>query len=422
MGFCMRTLRCWLALIFILLPIAVSAQAGTEPLLAPPEQPSGGEGGAALSVLDKAGLTGSLRGAYWSSNRLLDDREHVGTASTWLKLDNRLGGGFGVFAEGYASREDLRSEGSSPSRLREAYFDARFGQLDLRLGKQIIAWGRADRLNPTDNLTPRDATLLAADIDEDRMGSVAAKAAWNINASTSLIGVWLPSFQPNRVARRNGIREQVPDDQRNWAVKLDRSGNAFDWSVSYYEGRDLSGDLGQDYVLRYYRTRVIGGDAATTIGSWRIALESAFTRTEDPQGTLAYLKNPFTYTVLGVEKNFGDNTSAIIQIFNRTVLNYQRPDDNERLHAVLTSQLDRRQNGVSVRVAKKWMNETLETEFSGLRLIERSGYSLRPRMVYLWSDRIKLLTGYEYFNGSGETIYGLLHKNSTLFAEMRLYF
>ena len=409
-------------LISTALPITVSAQADGEPLLSPLERSTKTELNSVLVAMDKVGITGSLRGAYWSSNRLLDDRDHVGTTSTWLKLDKRLGGGFGVFAEGYAAREDFRSEGRSPSRLREAYFDTRYGQLDLRLGKQIIAWGRADRLNPTDNLTPRDATLLAADIDEDRIGSVAAKAAWNVDASTSLIGVWLPLFQPNRVALLNGIREQVPDDQRNWAVKLDRSGSAVDWSVSYYEGRDLSGDLGRDYVLRHYRNRVIGADAATTIGPWRIALESAFTRTEDPQGTIAYLKNPFTYTVLGIERDFGNNTSAIVQLFNRTVLNYQRPDSTERLHAVLTSQLDRQQNGVSVRVAKKWMNETLETEFSGLRLFERNGYSFRPRVVYLWSDRIKLLTGYEYFNGSSDTVYGLLHKNSTLFTEIRAYF
>ena len=347
---------------------------------------------------------------------------NLGTASTWLKLDKRLDGGFGVFAEAYASREDFRSDGNSNARFREAYLDARFGQLDVRLGKQIIAWGRADRLNPTDNLTPRDAKLLAADIDEDRFGAVAAKASWNFTASTSLTTVWLPSFQPNRIAMRNGMREQVPDDQRNWAIKLDQSGKAIDWSVSYYEGRDLSGDLGADFVLRHYRNRVIGADAATTVGPWRFALESAYTRTEDPDGSIPFLKNPFVYTVFGVERDFGDNTNAIVQLFNRTVLNYQQPSGAAQLHAILTSQLDRTQNGVSVRIAKKWMNETLETELSGLRLFERNGYSIRPRMVYLWSDQIKLLAGYEYFNGSSDTIYGLYHSNSTLFTEVRFYF
>ena len=417
-----QRLRRGLTALCCALPLVAFAQSDGEPPLVPAEASLSGPRPASVLGLNRTDITGSVRGAYWSSNRLLDDRANIGTFSTWLKLDKRLDGGFGVFAEAYAAREDFRSDGQSNTRLREAYLDTRFGQLDVRLGKQIIAWGRADRLNPTDNLTPRDSTLLAADIDEDRFGLVAAKASWNFDGSTSLTTVWLPYFEPNHAALRTGVREQLPDDQRNWAIKLDRSGKAIDWSVSYYDGRDLSGDLGADYILRHYRNRVFGGDAATTVGPWRFAVESAYTLTADPDGSIPFLKNPFVYTVFGVERDFGNNTSAIMQFFNRTVLNYQQPDTSARLHAILTSQLDRTQNGVSVRIAKKWMNETLETELSGLRLLERVGYSIRPRMVYLWSDQIKVLAGYEYFNGSSDTIYGLYHSNSTLFTEVRFYF
>ena len=125
---------------------------------------------AALKTLNALGLTGSLRGGYWSSNRLFDDRSHIGTASTWLRMDKRLDNQLGIYAEVFGAREDMRSDGNEVARVREAYLDGRVGALDFRLGKQIIAWGRADRLNPTDNLTPRDARLLAADIDEDRFG------------------------------------------------------------------------------------------------------------------------------------------------------------------------------------------------------------------------------------------------------------
>ncbi len=38
-------------------------------------------------------------------------------------------------------------------KLREAYVNAYIGPLDLRFGKQIIVWGRADGINPTNNLT-----------------------------------------------------------------------------------------------------------------------------------------------------------------------------------------------------------------------------------------------------------------------------
>jgi len=43
--------------------------------------------------------------------------------------------------------------------IREAYVDFKgfiFDNLDLRIGRQRIAWGTADKLNPTDNLNPDD--------------------------------------------------------------------------------------------------------------------------------------------------------------------------------------------------------------------------------------------------------------------------
>ena len=405
---------------------STSASANNSPDASAPEMAPPGTATdtrlALLNTFNALGLTGSLRGGYWSSNRLFDDRGDLGTASTWLRMDKRFGDGFGVYAEAYGGREDMRSDGHDVARLREAYLDGRAGALDFRLGKQIIAWGRTDRLNPTDNLTPRDARLLAADIDEDRFGSLAAKTTWNLDAHTSLTGVWLPEFRPNRIYLRPGLSEVIPNSSRNWALKLDQSGKAVDWSVSYYDGHDLSGDLDANSVIRHYRTRVIGADMATTRGAWRFALESAYTRTEDPDGTIAYLKNPFVHTVLGIERDFGNNTSGIIQLFNRRVMHYQTPSAAEQQHAILTSQLDREQNGMSLRIAKKWLNETLETELSGVTLFERHGYLIRPRLVYACSDQVKLLAGYEYFDGSSSTLYGLLRRNRLLFTELRYFF
>jgi len=39
--------------------------------------------------------------------------------------------------------------------LREAYADLYLGPFDLRAGQQIIAWGRADGIHPTNNPTPQ---------------------------------------------------------------------------------------------------------------------------------------------------------------------------------------------------------------------------------------------------------------------------
>ena len=64
--------------------------------------------------------------------------------------------------------------------LREAFVDVRLGRLDLRAGRQIIAWGRADGVNPTDNLSGQDLTLLVPDDDDRRLGTTAVRASYYV--------------------------------------------------------------------------------------------------------------------------------------------------------------------------------------------------------------------------------------------------
>ena len=432
---------------FPLIPFAAqAAEDADEPPLAPPEAGSAAGGSKEKSAphkpLTEAGITGSLRGGYWSSNRRLDDETNIGVASAWLKLDKKLDSGIGLFAEGYLANEDVFADRRDESRLREGYVEGRKGNFDYRVGKQIIAWGRADRFNPTDNLTPRDATLLAGDIDEDRFGSLAAKGTWNFDAHTSVTAVWIPQFRPNVVPLplRRGIafQENIPDSARQWALKLDQSGKAIDWSVSWFDGFDLSADIspgpmtaaGQVVKLDHRRIHVLGADAATTRGSFRFAAEAAYVRTEDPDGINPGIKNPFVYGVFGVERDYPDNFTVIVQAFAREVMHYSDPEaiTNPGVRAIavqqaiVNSQYDRRQQGMSVRIDKKWFNETLEAELAAIALLNRDGYFVRPRIIYLWSDSIKLIAGYEYFVGSDKTTYGLLEKNRTLYSEVRWYF
>lgn len=437
---CLATLFCAAPASFVV----AAAEDDGEPPLAPAEAGATGarEEPGLRKAMSRAGITGSLRAGYWSSNRRLDDEKDIGVASAWLKLDKKLESGIGLFAEGYVANEDVFGDRRDESRLREAYFEGRKGNFDYRIGKQIIAWGRADRLNPTDNLTPRDATLLATDIDEDRFGSLAAKASWNFDLSTSLVGAWLPEFRPNVLGlpARPGLvfQESVPNSSSQWALKLDQSGKAVDWSISWFDGFDLSADLspgpltpaGQFVNLDHHRIKVLGADAATTRGSYRFAAEAAYVRTEDPDGVNPGIKNPFIYGVFGVERAYPDNLTVIVQAFTRQVMRYSDPEAIANpaarsvavQQAVANSQYDRSQQGVSLRIAKKWFNETLEGEIAGAALLNRDGYSLRPRVIYLYSDSIKFIAGYEYFKGSDKTIYGLLEKNRTLFAEVRWFF
>ena len=391
-----------------------------------------------LARLNKQGLTGSLRVAYWSSNRLLDNETDIGVASTWLKLD-RWFGPVAIFAEGYFINEDIFGAQYNASRMREAYLDVLTDAWDFRIGRQIIAWGRTDRLNPTDNLTPRDFTLLVPEIDEDRFGSLAARAIWHPTATLSMIGIWLPDFEPNVLppAAPPGITavQRIPTSDRQWALKLDQSGGTVDWSVSYYDGFDLNPDLSPGAApsvtyLDYNRTRVYGVDAATTHGAYRFAVEAAYTQTADPDGTNPFIRNPFFYGVTGIERSFSDDLSFIVQGYYLRTENYsdpeQIPDPALRALAVtqtvLSGQYDPEEYGLSLRIGKKWLNQTLEGEIGASVRLDRSAYTVRPKVAYAVNDHLKLIAGAQYSYGSDKTTFKALEENNGVFAEARYFF
>ena len=66
--------------------------------------------------------------------------------------------------------------------------------LDVKIGRQRIAWGTADKLNPTDNLNPYDLEDIL-DFGRHR-GSDAISFDYYFNTEFSLQGAFIPFFQP----------------------------------------------------------------------------------------------------------------------------------------------------------------------------------------------------------------------------------
>lgn len=84
-------------------------------------------------------------------------------------------------------------------RLREAYLDLYFDNSDLRIGRQIITWGRTDGTFISDILTPLDLSeFLTQDFADLKMG-VTAAAYTRYFGSDYLQLVANPFFRPNRV-------------------------------------------------------------------------------------------------------------------------------------------------------------------------------------------------------------------------------
>ncbi len=289
--------------------------------------------------------------------------------------------------------------------LREAYVNGYFGDLEVRLGKQIVVWGRADAFNPTNNITPVDLTIRSPVEDDRRVGNVGLRAYYNL-LPVRLEGVWMPLYVPVEipdVALPQYVRFTDPNypaaDMADgiFAGRVHFLFSAFEASVSYLHGYapmpglalqsyvvgngalETPADMGeaitalQSYVVgneaeaRIARTAynhdVIGMDFSTTVGSFGLRAEAAYRKPLHYQERV-YAPRPDVQFVGGVDRQFG-NLSVIAQYAGRYVLDWQKDEPGtlgsdalDNFQPPVTPALDARvREGAALELASR--NQTL---------------------------------------------------------------
>ena len=380
-------------------------------------------------------VSGSLRGGYWSSTRNLDRVHPLGAAMTWIEGTATLGAGVTAFAEGWGALRGPADDADAVIELREAFVDVAIGGLDLRAGRQIVAWGRADGVNPTGSLAAEDLTLLTPDDADRRLGAATASATYHI-ADVAVSALWIPEFRGHRFplppaqgAAFVAERQEWPGDQ--WALRVERTGGAVDWSVSAYGGLDLTPDLSPTaeanrIALLHRRVSVFGADAAANLGRIGLRAEGAYVASEDRDGSDPFAKNPFIFMVVGGDRSFDGRFNVNLQYLMRAVMHHRAPEGLPaeeapiaEQQAILSAQTRAVQHGASMRVSGKWLHETLETEWAAIGNVAPRGVAMRPKVTYAASDRVTLAAGAEIYSGGKASLFNLLRPNSATFLEAR---
>jgi hypothetical protein len=348
--------------------------------------------------------------------------------------------------------------------LREAYVNLYAGPLDLRLGKQIVVWGRADGFNPTNNTTPTDFRVRSPVEDDRRVGNMGARAFLNFSP-VRLEGVWMPLYAPLefpafqlpdrvRLVEPNFPTTELQDGLGAARAHLELP--AFEMSVSYLYGHALLPGLslegfsvGEGAEVRIqrtaYRHQVLGADFSSAIGDlFAVRAEVAYKKPYS-EADLATPK-PELYYVLGLDRAFG-NVSVIAQYIGKYVQDWQRepgPDDplsfevltgieesdlesplvvesivvpiNEELaqrNQVLFQQTEELQHLASLRVEWLALHETLSLSAFGLLNITTEEWLLYPKIAYHLSDALSLSIGGELYNGPEGTLLDLFDEGLT---------
>ena len=142
-------------------------------------------------------LNGYVRGDMFIGK--VQDQNAAEMKATYGELSLQLRTAKSPYGDGFADariRYGLQGDAQGTFiDLREAYVNTYLGPFDLRLGQQIIVWGRADALNPTNNLTPVDFRIRSPLEDDIRLGNVGARAFLRLGP-VRLEGVWMPIYSP----------------------------------------------------------------------------------------------------------------------------------------------------------------------------------------------------------------------------------
>jgi len=410
----------------------------------------------------------------WNENRLS------------LQLDKKITGNSKFYSEiwlrniglpSLAVSNDLFNKGIiDPYNLeiRQAYVQINgflSENLDLSIGRQRIAWGTADKFNPTDNLNPLDLEDIL-DFGR-RRGADAFNVNYYLNNDFSLQGVFIPFFQPANMPI--GIFSNVltpamelPQGMvlksytgnllmpaynlRESAVaggKLKGVVQGVDFSLSYVWGRDglplitrntfvpvdTLGGVQINSQLSFTRTHIIGADMATSIagvGVWAEAaafipqkdvimtndLSAMFPLSPVPvtkDSILLEKSRPYVKFIVGGDYHFQDGSYLNMQYLHGFI--HERGSKNLNDYFF-------------VRYEKKFFNDKLNiapvgggfmiTDWNKVK--DNYAFAYMPEISYQATENAEISLATVIFDGKGEGLFSALKELDMFMFKLKYHF
>jgi hypothetical protein len=390
---------------------------------------------------EQTSVSGLLRMDYMSSSRDLDDRVGNAGATAQIKAKHAADNGLRVEFETRVTQSNLLHHRDEIWRLLSGFAEIERDDVSLRIGQQRVRWGKADVINPTDFFTPIDFRV-PLPLEEDRYLSIPAlRTDWRFddtqNLSLVIEPAWVRSELPSPpAATAFDVNDKRPSAQRRPQIGLrfSQSGSELDWSLSGFSGYSnlpvstatgTSATGRPQFLNRYPRLNGLGADLARNFGPWSFRLEAAAAAYQADDGNPS--PRPFFTAVAGVDRTLND-ININVQILYRRLSGFVPSQSSSPLNqlaldqnAALFNEFNRQTWGMTARIAKQWLNQTLQTEFLYVGYFEPNSGLLRPALTYALSDSQKIIFGAEYYFGPDKSFFGPFKANTTIFAELQKY-
>lgn len=315
--------------------------------------------------------------------------------------------------------------------LREAYLSYAKGNVDMRVGRQIVVWGVADALRLTDCVSPFDYTeFLAQDYDDIRIPVNGLRMKYMFNSITfEAICIPIADFFV------------FPTDERNpWAFRL--SSTALPYKFDFESGKpekrlsnmefggrvsvNLSGvdfsisalrtwnkmpalatrlSADRDMLLlngHYRRMTMLGADCSLPLGQFVVRTEAACYLDEAQTASLGHdvAQRNSLNALIGLDWFPGNDWNISAQYYHKYT--------SGNIEGLATY---RNAGLATTRISKELLRNTLKLSTFAYVDVTNGGVFNRLSATYSLNDQIELTAGYDFF--SAEKGKFVMYKNNS---------
>lgn len=391
-------------------------------------------GASLVASAAQAGVESSWRVAGWSGDRASRTGEGaLANVEAWVRAGTPPGEGASLRFEAWVAT-DPKGQDKADLDVREASFAITPDPLRLTVGRQIHAWGRSDRINPTDVVGARDLRRLTEDDGDNRLGVAGVSAQLDLAGGVASLH-WLPEFRPSQLPMSLPapvVRDRPDDAARQFAVRYERYGQALDWSLSYADLNDrtpwldLGPAAGQPRItLRHPRLRMLGGDLATTLGPYGVRAEAALYDYDRADVTGLTTRRPKFALVLGADRDLPGQLNVNVQAVLRSNDTLTAPTGLKAAIAPRNASIQyawrAAVSGAAVRLRKPFAADRGSVEAT-LAAYSGGGTYAQFRLAYALRDGLRASLLAERFAGRSGALFGRLEDNSLIAVGLRAGF
>ena len=344
-------------------------------------------------------------GLPWTDKEKSRGRMTLGETSFTGKIDSYFGNS-SALVEGSAKYDSI--EDSQDFSFSECWMDYTADFWVMRIGRQKTAWGKADGIDITNVICPKDLSSLAVMTTNEKLAIDALRFSVNGNQFTA-DAYWIPFFTPAKLSDAKFEKPESKLSNGEGGLKLSGYFSVLDFSFYGFYGWDDMPFL--DYTMssegvnvtgEYKRMAMLGIDAAVPIKETVLRMEAAFFPKRHFQKSSGII---IEEKMLSAGKGFSSSAESSLErneLFALAGLDWMREgwtftaqyycdyvfgelENLEREKAL--------QHGATLSVSKKLLSDTLELSFSGVLGLNDFDSFIKPAVTYSLSDQINLSGG-----------------------------